>query len=426
MSRAIEKVERLRGAVRPPGDKSISHRAVMIAALADGRSSVEGLSVGEDVHGTLRIVAQLGATVARDGDAHVIVGPAGGLSSSPEPLDCGNSGTTMRLLCGLIASAAGDHLLTGDVSLSARPMDRVARPLRDMGMAIDGQGDRVLPPLRVRRGTGPLRAIDYVVPEASAQVKSAILLAALAAEGHCVVTELVRTRTNTEEMLSAAGVSVHSVDRDRGRIIEISPRRPAPRDWRVPSDPSQAAFFIVGALICADGDVSLSGLYSGAERVGFLDVLDRMGAALERSEDSAGLSIRARTSQLRGTEVDASEIPSVDEVPILAVAAAAAEGRTRFRDVGELRIKESDRLAGTIELVRKLGGAAKVDRDDLVVVGLGSAARFKPFEFDGGLDHRMVMAAAIAGACGSGVKIESSDAVATSYPNFFDELDSLR
>jgi 3-phosphoshikimate 1-carboxyvinyltransferase len=421
----VASVRTLRGLIRTPGDKSVSHRSILLGALSDGPSTITGCSQGLDVRGTLSIVQQLGAKVSLESD-RLIVNGTEGLHHSASPLDCGNSGTTMRLLCGVLAGIVGEHALIGDPSLSQRPMDRVARPLGLMGVAITGHGERVTPPLVVtRRAPTPL-AIEYNVPEPSAQVKSAVLFAGLFANDTTTVRETVRTRPTTEEMLTTAGISLTSVNEGDGRVVTVAPGRPRATEWVVPGDPSQAAFFIVLGAIHADAAIEVVDLYAAPERSGFVDVLVRMGATIERSFNAGTVTLSVRSSELVGVEVDASEIPSLDEIPVLAVAAAAATGTTRFRDAGELRVKESDRFEGTMALVRELGAAAHAEGDDLVVEGLGSAHRFAPLTLRGELDHRMVMAAAVAGAAGAGATLSGTETVATSYPGFFDDLASLR
>jgi 3-phosphoshikimate 1-carboxyvinyltransferase len=420
----VEHFERLRGSVRVPGDKSTSHRALMVSALAEGESTIRGLSPGLDVAATAQIMEQLGATRSVRDDVVTIVGPSGGLHASDDALDCGNSGTTMRLVSGVVSALPGEHRLIGDASLSQRPMDRVAEPLTLMGARIEGQGPRLSAPLRVV-GTDVLRGIAYDVPMASAQVKSAILFAALAANSPTTVVEHVRTRPTTEEMFSRAGVSVVSIESGDGRSVTIQPGRPLARNWLVPGDPSQAAFFAVLGCIHPDADIEVLDIDNARERVGYLGVLQRMGATMTLQTRDAMTTLTVRSSQLAATEVHAREIPSVDEVPVLVVAAAAAEGLSSFRDVGELRVKESDRFEGSLALATKLGCRAWSEGDDLFVEGLGSATRFSSFEVDAGLDHRMVMASAVAGCAGEGCSIGAADTVASSYPNFFDDLERL-
>ncbi|MGC8498830.1 MAG: 3-phosphoshikimate 1-carboxyvinyltransferase [Acidimicrobiales bacterium] len=421
--RCVEPAVRLRGAVEVPGDKSASHRAILLSALSDGPSRIERLSGGDDVAATLTVVRALGATVETAGATTVVSGSPG-LAPAPGALECGNSGTTMRLVAGVVATITGTHRLVGDASLSRRPMDRVAVPLRAMGASVEGIGAACTAPLTVT-GRDVLVALDYTVPVPSAQVKSAILLAGLAAQGPTTVSEAVRTRATTEAMLRSAGVRVDAEDVGAGRRVRVWPARPRPHDWRIPADPSQAAFFAVLACIHRDASLSVGDLADEPERLGFVAVLARMGGAVTLARGEGRAQLRARTSTLRATEVRASEIPSVDEVPALTVAAAAASGTTVFRDVGELRIKESDRFAACIALARALGARSWGEADDLYVEGLGTSQRFARVELDASLDHRMVMAAAVAGVAGAGACVRGAETVATSFPTFFERLEEL-
>ena len=393
----------LQGRVWVPGDKSISHRALILAARAEGTSSVRGLSNGDDVRRTAAAVAQMGAEM----DGHQIVGGLGRLHAAHGTIDVGNSGTSMRLLSGFCAAFPWRFELRGDASVDRRPMDRVIDPLRMMGARIDD----TYPPLGI--DGGGLHGIDYTIPMASSQVKGCILLAGLGAEGETVVREHVATRPHTEDMLAQCGADISIAD--GGHTIRLRPSKLDPFELDVPGDPSQAAFWVVGATITPGSDVTVEGVYLGPTRTGFLGVLRRMGADVEWEADH----IRARHAALHGTDVDAAEIPSLDEVPILAVAAAAAEGDTRFRDVGELRIKESDRLATTISELGALGVHAEADGNDLVVHGGG--LRAGTVHSHG--DHRIAMSMAIAGASVEGrTVIDGWDAVATSYPEFEEHL----
>ncbi|MGH9087049.1 MAG: 3-phosphoshikimate 1-carboxyvinyltransferase, partial [Acidimicrobiales bacterium] len=411
------------GRVRTPGDKSVSHRALLLGALAEGTSVVRGLSDGDDVAATRAAVAALGAEVVDVGGAVRITGGKARLHAPAGPVDCGNSGTGMRLLAGLVAGIAGTTVLTGDASLSARPMDRVAEPLAAMGAAVEGRGPRHLPPLAVRGG--PLRGIEWTPPVASAQVKSAVLLAGLWADGETVVHEPVPTRAHTEELLAELGAAVTVAAEGSGRVVRVRASKLEPFDCTVPGDPSQAAFWVVAACLVPGSDVTVAGVYAGPERTGYLDVLRRMGAPValvDRRGTTADLV--AGHAPLRGTVVTAGEIPSLDEVPVLAVAAAAAEGVTVFRDVGELRVKESDRLAAVARLVTAIGARAEVAGDDLVVHGAGRVVHAR---LDSGGDHRMAMAGAVAAlAAGSGEsRLDGFGCVGTSYPRFVGDLRTL-
>ncbi len=415
-----------RGTVRTPGEKSISHRAVLLGALAEGSSRIRGLSDGADVGASLAAVEALGAGVERLEDGTVVVhGGAARLHAPAAPIDCGNSGTSMRLLAGLLAGYGWEAELVGDASLSARPMDRVAEPLGLMGARVEGRGDRCLPPLRVRGGA--LHGIDWTSKVASAQVKSAVLLAGIRAEGTTTVREAVTTRTHTEEMLAEAGAAIEVEPWGEGRVVRVRASTLAPVDRSVPGDPSQAAFFVVAGCVVPGSDVTVAGVYEGPARLGFVDVLRRMGADVRLVREGPGTTaVRALSGPLRATTVASSEIPSLDEVPALAVAAAVAQGTTVFTDVGELRVKEVDRLAAVAEMVEAFGARARVEGDTLAVTGVGGTLR--PARLDSRGDHRMAMAAAVAGmATGPGGRtmVSGFDAVETSYPTFATDLAAL-
>jgi 3-phosphoshikimate 1-carboxyvinyltransferase len=421
----------LRGTVRVPGDKSVSHRALLLGAVADGESVIRGLSDGDDVARTAAALVSLGATVHTDPTSRAtrISGGPRTWRAPDGPLDLGNSGTSMRLLAGIVAGRPFGTRLTGDASLSSRPMDRVALPLRQMGAEVQGRTDRCLPPLLIQGGT--LHGIDYTTPMASAQVKSCVLLAGLGARGETVVREPVLTRRHTEEMLARCGADLTEQDTPEGaHVVRLRPSVLSNFEIDVPGDPSQAAFWVVAACVVPDSEVTVERVYVGRGRRGYLDVLVRMGASIDEhpatgpGDLAATADIGARYGALQGTEVHASEITGLDEVPVLAVAAACASGQTVFRAVGELRVKESDRLAGVAELVTLFGGGAEVHGDDLVVEGAG---RLSPGAVDARGDHRMAMAAAVAGlAAGhSPTRIAGWSAVATSYPGFAADLASL-
>jgi len=413
------------GTVSVPGDKSGSHRALMISALASGTSEISGLSPGLDVAATSDILVALGATRNDEAGKVYVEGPSDGLRATTHQLDCGNSGTTIRLMAGIVGGIEGSHVLVGDASLSKRPMDRVAIPLEQMGVVVNGNGPTRTAPLSIV-GSSSLTAIEYTVPTPSAQVKSAILLAGLFATGETRVHEANRTRSTTEDMLIHAGISVESSASGDGRSVVLRPGRPHSRKWHVPGDPSQAAFFAVLGLIGRDAEVSVASVDTAPERIGFVNVLRRMGGNIELIAHGSTHRLTATTSPLVGVEIHSSEIPSVDEAPILTVAAAAANGVTAFRDMGELRLKESDRFEGSMNLARLLGATVWSEGDDYFVEGLGSAAAFSHFEIFAGLDHRMVMSSAVAGAAGNGCSISGAETVTSSYPQFFTDMASLR
>lgn len=409
----------LRGRLRVPGDKSISHRALILAALAEGTSVIRGLSAGADVARTRRAVEAMGAVVEHGGGARALA-VTGGRDRLREPadvLDMGNSGTGIRLLAGLCAGLPWLSVLTGDESVRNRPMARVAEPLREMGAVVDGRVMGTYPPLAVRGGR--LRGVDYRLPVASAQVKSAVLLAGLAAEGDTVVRQQVVTRAHTEEMLLACGADIEVSD--DGLVVRLRPGPLAPFEADVPGDPSQAAFWLVAASIVPGSDLVVEDLYSGPARTGFVDVLRRMGADV--TADAGGL--RARYSpELAATSVAGAEVADViDEIPVLAVAAARARGETRFTDAAELRVKESDRIAATTAALGALGARVEAAADGLCVHG---PSRLVGSRADARGDHRIAMALAVAGLAAEGeTTIDGWDSVATSYPGFEDQLEAL-
>ena len=394
--------------------------------MAEGTSVIHGISDGADVAASLAAVEAMGARVEHHNDGTIVVhGGRGRLHRPATPLECGNSGTSMRLLTGLVAGFDWETELDGDESLSSRPMDRVAEPLGLMGATVIGQGSRCRPPLRVHGGA--LHGIDWTSKVASAQVKSAILLAGLSASGTTVVREAVTTRTHTEEMLREAGADITVEPWGEGRVVRIRASSLQPVERTVPGDPSASAFFVVAGCVVPGSAVDVAGVYSGPARLGYVSVLQRMGAPISLLTGEPGTTtIRAISGPLRGTEVRASEIPSLDEIPALAVAAAVAEGITVFSDVGELRVKEVDRLVAVADMVEAFGAHATIDGDNLAVTGLAGPLRGGKFDSRG--DHRMAMAAAIAAlAAGPGERslVTGFGAVATSYPTFADDLERL-
>jgi len=397
-----------------PGDKSISHRAILFSALASGTSTINGLSDGADVRHTLAAVESLGATVELT-DAGVCI-EGGRLHASGQVIDVGNSGTGIRLLAGVAAGLPGRTELDGDASIRSRPMDRVAEPLRLMGATVGGPAAGRFAPLVITGGS--LHGIDYSSPVASAQVKSAVLIAGLAADGVTVVREPAVSRRHTEEMLAARGADV-SIE---GTTVRLRPSSLHALDESVPGDPSQAAFWIAGAAGVAGSEITVEDVYLGPARDGFLDVLRRMGADIDidaTGGSAATISVRGRS--LVATEVAPDEVPGlVDEIPALAVAAALASGTTVIRGAGELRVKESDRLATITQLLTGFGVPAVAEGDRLTITG-GAPLRAATVDSHG--DHRIAMAAAIAATAATGRStITGFEAVATSYPAFAADL----
>jgi 3-phosphoshikimate 1-carboxyvinyltransferase len=422
----------LKGRVRVPGDKSISHRALIFGALAVGETRISGLLEGEDVLNTAKAVAALGAQVERRGAGEWRVRGVGvaGFAEPASALDFGNSGTGCRLMLGAVAGCPIAATFDGDASLRKRPMRRVLEPLERIGARTLTSSDGRLP-LTLAGAREPIPVV-FEPPVASAQLKSAVLLAGLAAPGETVVIEAEATRDHTEKMLAHFGANVQVEPHGaHGRRITLAgqPELVA-QPVVVPADPSSAAFPLVAAAITAGSDVILEGVMLNPLRAGLIATLAEMGAAIERlgSRNEGGeevADLRVRGGALRGVEVPASRAPSmIDEYPVLAVAAAFAEGTTIMRGLKELRIKESDRLAGTAALLRSNGVKVDIDGDDLIVAGRGRAP-------GGGLvathmDHRLAMSALVMGlASEQPVKIDDASFIATSFPGFVELIRGL-
>ncbi len=407
----------LSGDLRVPGDKSISHRALLLAALAEGTSHIAGLSDGADVAASAAAVQSLGAILQRTGESVTMLG--GTLRQPAGLIDVGNSGTSIRLLAGIAAGCPFTTVISGDASLNQRPMDRVVEPLRLMGADLQGADGGRRAPLRITGGN--LRGITWQPPVASAQVKGAVLLAGLFADGETVVREPIPTRAHTEEMLAAFGADVRIGPGE----VAVRASRPAPFDFVVPGDPSAAAFWLVGAALIPDSELTVHDVYQGQGRDGYLKVLARMGADISVVPSGHGrVRVVVRHGPLRGVTVSAEEVPDlIDEIPVLAVAAAAAEGVTRFEGVGELRHKESNRLITVTDGLAALAIAAEVDGDTLVVKG---ASRLQRGRVDAAGDHRIAMAFCIAALVAGGGEILGWRSVATSYPGFIADLASCQ
>ncbi|MGV8958866.1 MAG: 3-phosphoshikimate 1-carboxyvinyltransferase [Stenotrophomonas sp.] len=408
----------LQGTLEIPGDKSISHRAVMLAALADGVSHIEGFLEGEDTRATARIFSQMGVRIETPSASQRVVHGVGvdGLKPPQEALDCGNAGTGMRLLAGVLAGQAFDSVLVGDDSLSKRPMRRVTGPLAQMGARIDTQADGT-PPLHVHGGQR-LQGIDYELPVASAQVKSAVLLAGLYAHGETAVVEPHPTRDYSERMLRAFGVEIEF---SPGKARLRGGQRLRATDIQVPADFSSAAFFIVAASIIPVSEVRLRSVGLNPRRTGLLTALRLMGADIreENHAEQGGEQVAdlvVRYAPLHGAEIPEAVVPDmIDEFPALFVAAAAARGQTVVRGAAELRVKESDRLAAMATGLRSLG--LRVDETDDGATIHGGPLGSGTIESHG--DHRISMAFAIAGQLSTGeVRVNDVANVATSFPGF--------
>jgi 3-phosphoshikimate 1-carboxyvinyltransferase len=442
----------LRGSLRPPADKSISHRAALIAAMGEGETTVEGYLDAADTISTLNAVRALGAAV-REGDASggdidewsggplrpgsILRIQGVGLGGARDgAIDVGNAGTLLRLLPGWLAGQEGGHwTLDGDESIRRRPIDRVAAPLREMGADLNCREDR-LPPLEV--SGAPLRGITYEMPVASAQVKSCLLFAGLLAVGETQIVENLPSRDHSERMLRAAGARVERVpaaDAGDGTalgagVVTIQPaERLEPHSFVVPADISSAAFFVVAALLVGGSDVVLEGVGVNPTRTGLLAILERMGAEIElldpRERGGEPIAdLRVRPADLRGTEVGGAEIPlAIDELPLVALAACFAAGTTTIRDAAELRRKESDRVETVAAALNAIGGRVEPTADGMIVDGTGGL-RGGTVSSHG--DHRIAMLGAIAGlAAPAGVEVINMDAAAVSYPGFETDLTAL-
>ncbi|MFG3817255.1 3-phosphoshikimate 1-carboxyvinyltransferase [Limnothrix redekei] len=417
------------GRVRIPGDKSISHRALMLGALAEGETTIEGLLLGEDPRSTAACFRALGAEISELNTDRVTVRGIG-IGNLQEPigvLDAGNSGTTLRLMLGILASHPDRFFtITGDDSLRSRPMGRVVKPLTTMGAQIWGRRDNTLAPLAVRGQA--LQPIHYQSPIASAQVKSCILLAGLMTEGQTTVSEPALSRDHSERMLRAFGAEV-IVDPDTISATVVGPAKLHGQRVIVPGDISSAAFWLVAAAIVPGSDLTIENVGINPTRTGILDVLHQMGAniTLENERDAAGepvADLRVRYGPLNGCEISGALIPRlVDEIPILAVAATVAQGKTVIRDAEELRVKESDRLAVMAAALQKMGAQVTEQPDGLEITG---PVQLRGADVDSHTDHRIAMSLAIAALVAQGTTtIDRAEAAAISYPDFVPTLERL-
>ncbi len=419
----------LTGTIRIPGDKSISHRSVMFSAIAKGKVRVMNFLEAADCLSTAACMRTLGAGVARQADGALLVTGVGlhGLKEPQGVLDAGNSGTTLRLLLGISAAQPFFSAFAGDASLSRRPVARVIEPLSRMGAAIKGRAGNRFLPLAVLPREGRLRAMDYESPVASAQVKSAILLAGLYADSGTTLREPALSRDHTERMLGAFGATL----RREGTTVAIEPADElfSPEEIIVPGDISSAAYWLVAASLIEGSDLVLEDVGVNPTRTGILEVLSDMGAdiTLSNERESGGealADIRVRAASLRGVSFGGAIIPRlIDEIPILAVAALFAEGDTVISGAAELRFKETDRLkAVTTELNRLAPGAVEATEDGMIIRGDRALSPAVCRTYD---DHRMAMSLAVAGAAGEGVTLDAPACINISYPSFFETLDNL-
>jgi 3-phosphoshikimate 1-carboxyvinyltransferase len=424
----VEPAAAIVGHFAVPGDKSISHRALLLGAVSEGETRIQGFGRAADTEATMDVLRALGVGVEEESPVTLRVAGAGlrGLSEPDGPLDCRNAGTLMRLLPGLLAGQRGRFELTGDGSLSARPMERVAEPLRRMGVRIETTDGHA--PLTVEGG-GPLEPLTYELPVASAQVKSAILLAGLYADGaETTVVEPLPTRDHTESLLAAAGATV----RRSARSVSVWPAEQLElREVDVPGDFSAAAPFLVAATLLAGSELTLHGVNLNPRRTGLLDVLERMGANItvfnrRRIAGEPAGDLDVKPAQLVGTNVSAREVPLlVDELPLFALLASQARGDSVLHGAEELRAKETDRIEAVVDGLRRLGAHIRAAPDGFRVRGVPARLRGGSMHSLG--DHRIAILAAIAGLTSrEGVEIEDAGAVAVSFPDFFELLDSLR
>ena len=419
----------LRGSLRPPPDKSVSHRAALIAAMGEGETAIEGYLDSADTRSTLAAMQALGAEVEGVGteaiEPSIRVRGVGLRGAAEASIDVGNAGTLLRLLPGWLAGQeTGAWTIDGDDSIRRRPVDRVAEPLREMGARLSCREDR-LPPLRIEGA--PLHGISYELPVASAQVKSCLLFAGLLADGETRIAEPLPTRDHSERMLAAAGAEIERAD---GAVAVRPASLLEPGQIVVPADFSSAAFFLVAALLVPGSEVELLGVGLNPTRTGLLAILDRMGAEVEVAEESErggepSGRIRARATALRGTEVGGAEIPlAIDELPLVALAACFAEGTTTIRDAAELRHKESDRIATVATALAALGAEVETSGDGMRIEGEGG---LRGGAIDSRGDHRIAMLGAVAGLASSeGVAVRGMDAAGVSYPGFESDLASLK
>ena len=414
----------LRGSLKVPGDKSISHRSIMFGSLAKGQTRVYDILRGEDVLSTMQAFRDMGVSIEDDGEIITIEGVGfSGLKEPKAPLDMGNSGTSIRLISGVLAGQNFPVEMFGDDSLSKRPMDRVTIPLRQMGVTIAGQTDRDLPPLKMQGGS--LKPIDYHLPVASAQVKSALIFAALQTEGESHLVEKEKTRDHTEDMIKQFGGQIE-VDGKDIRIRGLQELKG--QEVRVPGDISSAAFWLVAGLVLPNSRIVLENVGINETRTGILDVIQAMGGKLQIEDVdpiAKSATLIVETSDLTGCEIGGSLIPRlIDELPIIALLATQAQGKTIIRDAEELKVKETDRIQVVADALNSMGASIQPTDDGMIIEGK-TPLHGATINTQG--DHRIGMMTAIAAllATEGTVELERAEAIKTSYPSFFQDLESL-
>lgn len=416
----------LRGKLRVPGDKSISHRSIMFGSLARGKTTVRDILRGEDVLSTIQVFRDLGVDIVDDGKIITIQGVGfDGLKKPQNKLDMGNSGTSIRLISGVLAGQDFEVEMFGDDSLSKRPMDRVTIPLSQMGVEVSGLTERHLPPLKLR-GTKQLKPIDYQLPVASAQVKSALIFAALQAQGQSVITEKEKTRNHTEDMIVQFGGQIDV----NGKEIRISGGQELRgQEVVVPGDISSAAFWLVAGLVVPGSKIVLENVGINETRTGILDVIRAMGGKLTISqvdEVAKSATLTVETSELHGTEIGGEIIPRlIDELPIIALLATQAKGKTIIRDAEELKVKETDRIQVVADALNSMGANIEPTADGMIITGKTPLHGATIHTFG---DHRIGMMTAIAALLveDGEVELERAEAINTSYPSFFSDLEELQ
>jgi 3-phosphoshikimate 1-carboxyvinyltransferase len=424
----VRQVRHIGGEISVPGDKSLSHRALLFSALADGATVINGFLPGEDCLCTMRALQAMGCMIEADTKTRLLVNGIDGKLRPPlEPLDCGNSGTAMRLMAGMLAGQPFASRLIGDSSLSGRPMKRIIDPLRKMGAKIEGQGEKQTAPLEIQGSS--LTGIEYTLPVASAQLKSCLLLAGLFAHGTTSVTEKTPSRDHTERLLAHFHAPPIIDLKPEGRTIRVrGGTRLHGRDFNVPGDFSSAAFWIAAAAALPGAELTITNLGLNGTRTGLLSVLLRMGAHLSENISESSCepfgTVRVYGRNLRGTKIEGAEVANViDELPIIAVAAAVADGDTEIRDARELRVKETDRIAAMAGNLRAFGVKVTEHDDGMTVHGGAKLTGTKVGSFG---DHRIAMACAILGLFSKGeTTIEETACIATSYPTFQDDLNKI-
>ncbi|MBH0167947.1 MULTISPECIES: 3-phosphoshikimate 1-carboxyvinyltransferase [Fictibacillus] len=425
MTKQLQPIQQLKGSIKVPGDKSISHRAVMFGSIAEGTTTIDGFLTGEDCLSTISCFKKLGVTIQQEDEKVTVEGKGiAGLTPPSEDLYVGNSGTTIRLMLGILANTPFESTLTGDESIAKRPMNRVTKPLKEMGAAIDGNDSGNKVPLHIKGGE--TRGIHYTSPIASAQVKSAIILAGLDGEGTTSVEEPFKSRDHTERMLKAFGVEVESDDLT---VSVAGGQKLKGTHIEVPGDISSAAFFLVAGAIVPNSEITLRKVGLNPTRTGILDVLKEMGADLtyqninETASEPFG-DLIIKSSDLKGTVIQGDLIPRlIDEIPIIALAATQAEGKTIIKDAHELRVKETDRIETVVNELKKMGADIEATEDGMIIQGKSSLRGASVQSYG---DHRIGMMLSVAACIAEGeTTLTNSEAIAVSYPSFFEQLNVL-